>query len=79
MARARAGHVQALVDLEIVRKDGSKIWVNLSLGGVLDADGEVVGMDGITRDVSDRKAAELRLEHEVLHDPLTNLPNRVRS
>ncbi len=77
MARARSGHVKAPVDLEIVRKDGSKIWVNLSLGGVLDADGEVVGMDGITRDVSDRKAAELRLEHEVLHDPLTNLPNRV--
>jgi diguanylate cyclase (GGDEF)-like protein/PAS domain S-box-containing protein len=75
--RVRSGHVNAPVDLEIVRKDGSKIWVNQSLGGVLDADGEVIGMDGITRDVSDRKAVELRLEHEVLHDPLTDLPNRV--
>ena len=77
MGRVGSGHVNAPVDLEIVRKDGTKIWGNQSLVGVLDADGEVIGMDGITRDVSDRKSAELRLEHEVLHDPLTDLPNRV--
>jgi diguanylate cyclase (GGDEF)-like protein/PAS domain S-box-containing protein len=77
LRRVRSRRVKSAVDVEFARKDGSKIWVNQSLGAVLDADGEVIGMDGITRDISDRKAAELRLEHEVLHDPLTGLPNRV--
>jgi diguanylate cyclase (GGDEF)-like protein/PAS domain S-box-containing protein len=76
-ARVRSGRVETAVDLELARKDGSKIWVNQSLGAMLDANGQVIGMDGITRDISDRKAAELRLEHEALHDPLTGLPNRV--
>ena len=57
MGRVGSGHVNAAVDLEIVRKDGTKIWVNQSLVAVLDADGEVIGMDGITRDVSDRKVS----------------------
>jgi len=76
-APVRSGRAETAVDLELVRKDGSKIWVNQRLDAVRDASGEIIGMDGITRDVSDRKAAELRLEHEVLHDPLTGLPNRV--
>ena len=76
-SRVRSGRVETAVDHELVRKNGSRIWVNQSLSAVLDANGRVVGMDGITRDITDRKAAELRLEHEVLHDPLTGLPNRV--
>ena len=76
-ARLRSGRIETAVDLELVRKDDSKIWVNQSLSTVLDANGQVIGMDGITRDITDRKMAELRLEHEVLHDPLTGLPNRV--
>jgi diguanylate cyclase (GGDEF)-like protein/PAS domain S-box-containing protein len=77
LARVRSGRAETTVDVELVRKDGSRIWVNQSLGAVLDADGEVIGIDGITRDISDRKAAELQLEHETLHDPLTGLPNRL--
>ena len=77
LERVRAGRLQPAVDVELVRKDGSRIWVNQSLDPVLDADGEVIGMDGITRDISDRKAVELQLEHNALHDPLTGLPNRV--
>jgi diguanylate cyclase (GGDEF)-like protein/PAS domain S-box-containing protein len=77
LAQVLSDHVKAAVDIELVRKDGSKIWLNQSLDAVRGATGEVVGMNGITRDISDRKAAEQQLEHEVLHDPLTGLPNRV--
>jgi diguanylate cyclase (GGDEF)-like protein/PAS domain S-box-containing protein len=66
-----------LDDFEITRKDGSKLWVNQRLARVLDADGQVVGVHGILRDVSARRAAEERVEHEALHDPLTGLSNRV--
>ncbi len=64
-------------DLEYVRKDGSKIWISQRLTAVRNDAGEMTGLDGITRDISDRKVAELSLEHAVLHDPLTGLPNRV--
>jgi diguanylate cyclase (GGDEF)-like protein/PAS domain S-box-containing protein len=77
LARLLSGHDRAAVDIELVRKDGSRVWVSQRLDVVRGAGGEILGVDGITRDISDRKAAELRLEHEVLHDPLTALPNRV--
>jgi len=75
LARVLSGHDRAAVDIELVRKDGSKLWVSQRLDVVRGAGGEIIGVDGITRDISDRKAAELRLEHEALHDPLTALPN----
>jgi diguanylate cyclase (GGDEF)-like protein/PAS domain S-box-containing protein len=37
---------------------------------------KVVGMAGTAVDITERKAAEQRIEHLAYHDPLTNLPNR---
>lgn len=65
------------VDLELLRKDGTKLWVNQSLYTIRGDQGEIVGVYGTTSDISARKAAELLLEHKALHDPLTGLPNRV--
>jgi diguanylate cyclase (GGDEF)-like protein/PAS domain S-box-containing protein len=37
---------------------------------------KVVGIAGTAVDITERKAAEQRIEHLAYHDPLTNLPNR---
>jgi len=76
LQRLLSGHVEKADDLELVRKDGSRIWVSQRVDPVLSATGEVIAVDGITRDISERKAAELQREYEVLHDSLTALPNR---
>lgn len=39
-------------------------------------EGEIVGVHGIVRDLSENKALMERLEHQSLHDPLTGLANR---
>ena len=38
--------------------------------------GNIAGMFGISRDITERKALEERLAHQALHDPLTGLANR---
>ena len=41
-----------------------------------DAEGSIEFVSSVTRDISERKAFEQRLEYQATHDPLTGLPNR---
>ena len=41
-----------------------------------DSDGKVEYVSSVTRDISEHKAFERRLEYQATHDPLTGLPNR---
>ncbi|MBW8878320.1 MAG: EAL domain-containing protein [Acidobacteria bacterium] len=60
----------------ILHRDGSYRWV-LSRGlAVRTETGEVYRMAGSQSDVTARKLAEERLQHDAFHDPLTGLPNR---
>ena len=45
-----------------LRRDGSYIWVMVKAKCVCDDSGQVIGRQGIVRDISDRKAAELALK-----------------
>ena len=43
-----------------LRKDGSRFWANVVISAVRDDDGTLLGFGKITRDVTDRREAELR-------------------
>jgi PAS domain S-box-containing protein len=44
-----------------VRKDGTRFWAGVVINAIRDATGEIVGFAKITRDLTERKAAEERI------------------
>jgi diguanylate cyclase (GGDEF)-like protein/PAS domain S-box-containing protein len=60
----------------IVRPDGETRWVHRRARVIRNEEGEPLKMVGTVHDVTERKALEEQLEHQALHDPLTNLANR---
>lgn len=60
---------------EVHSDETGRTWT-VQLGPYRVDDGPIEGIVWIARDVSLRKAAEDRLAHQALHDPLTGLANR---
>ena len=57
--------------------DGRETWVLSTKVPLRDSSGKIIGTMGISHNITDRKQAELRLQHSALHDGLTGLPNRI--
>jgi len=62
--------------LRWIRKDGALIWTEHTTVPVHDEAGSLVAIEGIARDITQRKQAEEQLVHNAFHDTLTGLPNR---
>src|SRR5207247_891616 len=75
LARFDLGTVRA--DVRCLAKDGRTVWVRSVASLVRDARGEPALVILTLEDISDEKAQQKALEHQVLHDTLTGLPNRV--
>ena len=57
-------------------KDGRLIWGEVLSKPDRNAQGEIIGYHGITREITERKRLEEQVHQLAFHDPLTHLANR---
>jgi len=74
IAKNLAGEVQPNIELEINAKDGSKVMLDIS-SRLIYQDGAVVGIQGIGRDITERKRAEK--EQARLNEQIENQRQRL--
>jgi diguanylate cyclase (GGDEF)-like protein/PAS domain S-box-containing protein len=72
----RTGEATKEFDWQIIRKDGSRSYIEASVSLRKDSSGESIGFKGIIRDITGRKEIERQLNYMATHDALTGLPNR---
>ena len=58
-------------------RSGHAVWVMTNAQYVHDDQGAIIGIEGTTRDISERRRAQERIDFLAHHDPLTELPNRL--
>ena len=75
MARKGAVDEATVYEVDIVTKDGRRVPLEVSTRLVY-RNGQPVGVQGIARDIAERKHTEAKLLHNAYHDALTGLPNR---
>jgi len=69
--------VQMRSEGTLTRADGTTRYFEYVRTPAHSPDGEIIGIAGIARDLTERKEAEDRIRHMAEHDPLTDLPNRL--
>jgi diguanylate cyclase (GGDEF)-like protein/PAS domain S-box-containing protein len=75
MSRKGSVDEATVYELDIIAKDGRRVPLEVSTRLVYQ-NGEPCGVQGIARDIAERKHTEAKLLHNAYHDALTGLPNR---
>ncbi|MEV6931255.1 EAL domain-containing protein [Dactylosporangium sp. NPDC051485] len=70
------GRDQFRIEKPYVRKDGHRVWTDLVASIIRDEDGRPRWLVAMFEDITERHLLQVRLRHQALHDPLTQLPNR---
>ena len=65
-----------MLEFEIVGRKGTRRWLETHAAPMRDAEGKIVSLLGISRDVTERKYSEERIQYLANFDALTGLPNR---
>jgi diguanylate cyclase (GGDEF)-like protein/PAS domain S-box-containing protein len=73
-ARAASGEARTY-ETVVLGADGRRIELDVTNVPIV-VDGELVGVFGVAKDVTDRRQLERQLGHQATHDALTGLPNR---
>jgi diguanylate cyclase (GGDEF)-like protein/PAS domain S-box-containing protein/excisionase family DNA binding protein len=71
----RAGEIKNYVT-HVVTAGGEDRWIGINARLTHDETGEVLGIRGTARDITEQHLASRRIEHLAMHDTLTDLPNR---
>jgi diguanylate cyclase (GGDEF)-like protein len=74
-ARAAQGGMEE-TEWTYIRKDGTRIPINLAVRAVVSETGEITGFVGIAFDITERKQMLDHMTHMVTHDHLTGLMGR---
>lgn len=61
----------------LIRRDGSELTIADTIAPIHERNGDVIGAVVVFQDVSEARAAALKISHLAHHDFLTDLPNRV--
>jgi len=59
--RLAVGGEHSAMEVEVIRRDGRRLWVEVASSDVRDEEGRVCAMQGLARDVTERRRAEAQM------------------